>query len=167
MRGQVRIRKNRVQVGGAVVEEDPKTEASKRPLDLADATIGALAAWQIAQAAEHEQWGDAYVDSGYVFTKENGEPLLPQYASRLFDKLRLKAGLPKMTFHGQRHEATSLELEAGVPLAVVSKRRGHSSVQITADRYGHLIGSASREAAEQTIAIVPRAGAHTVHTQEV
>lgn len=161
---RVTIRANRTQVGGKVVEQTPKTAAGERVLDIADATVGALAAWQIAQADEREQWGDGYSDAGYVFTKENGEPLLPQYATRLFDKLRLQAGLPKLTFHGQRHEAVSLMLNSGVPLAIASKRVGHSSVQITADLYGHMIGSASKDAAEQAVASVPRAGAHTVHT---
>lgn len=73
-----------------------------------------------------------------------------------------------MTFHGQRREAISLLLSAGVPLAVVSKRAGHSSVQITADLCGHLIGSADRDAAETAVAMVPRnSGARAVHTPAI
>jgi integrase len=150
------VRANRTQVGGKVVEQTPKTKAGVRTIELADATVGALIAWQIAQQAEADAWGEAWSHTGYVFSYENGEPLLPQYATRLFDKLRVKAGLPKMTFHGQRHEAISLMLEGGVSIAIASKRAGHSSIQITADRYGHLIGSASKDAAETAVALVPR-----------
>lgn len=163
----ITIRANRVQVGSKVVEQTPKTKAGTRTLEIADATVGSLVAWKFVQDAEAAAWGDAWASDGHVFTYEDGRALLPQYATRLFDKIRDKAGLPPMTFHGQRHEAISLMLSAGVPLAVVSKRAGHSSVQITADLYGHLIGSADRDAAETAVAMVPRnAGAHTVHTQE-
>jgi uncharacterized protein YbjT (DUF2867 family) len=40
-------------------------------------------------------------------------------------------------------------LAAGVPLAVVSKRLGHSSVSITSDTYSHLLDGVGREAAER------------------
>jgi hypothetical protein len=55
-------------------------------------------AWQIAQAAEREAWGAAWVNSGHVFTNERGEQLRLQYVTRLFDKLRRRADLPPMTF---------------------------------------------------------------------
>ena len=82
-------------------------------------------------------WGAAYDDSGRVFTMEDGRPLKLQYVTRLFEKLRAKAKLPKMTLHGTRHQQASLQLAAGTPLAVVSKRLGHSSVAVTADIYSH------------------------------
>lgn len=164
----ISIHANRVQIGSKTVEQTPKTKSGTRTLDLADATVGVLIAWQFAQDTEAAAWGDAWEGDGHVFTYENGRPLLPQYATRLFDKLRIKAELPPMTFHGQRHEAISLMLSAGVPLAVASKRASHSSVQITADLYGHLIGSADRDAAETAVGMVPRNGsAHTMHTHGV
>ena len=47
-------------------------------------------------------------------------------------------------------------LAAGVPLAVVSKRLGHSSVAITSDTYSHLLEGVGRKAAERAAALVPR-----------
>jgi len=122
-------------------------------------------AWQIAQAAEREAWGEAYADTDRVFTMEHGRPVQPQYATRLFDKLRIKAGLPKMTFHGLRHQQASLQLAAGTPLAVVSKRLGHSSVAVTADIYSHLLRSTEHDAANNAAALVPprKEVAHTLH----
>ena len=84
-------------------------------------------AWQIAQAAERDALGADWTPTGYVFTYADGQPLKPQYVTRLFEKLRVQAGLPKMTFHGQRHQQASLQLAAGTPLAVVSKRLGDSA----------------------------------------
>ena len=47
-------------------------------------------------------------------------------------------------------------LAAGVPLAVVSKRLGHSSIAITSDTYSHLLEGVGRQAAERAAALVPR-----------
>ncbi|GAA1768471.1 tyrosine-type recombinase/integrase [Agromyces humatus] len=167
-RRAVTVRNNRIQAGTEIVEAAPKTRAGRRTVDLDDRSSGALVRWRLAQQEEAADWGDAYTETGYVFTYEDGQPLRPQYASRLFDKLRVEAGLPKMTFHGQRHENASLMIAAGTDIAIVSKRLGHSSVSITGDICSHLIGSASRHAAESTAALVPvkSAGAHTLHTQE-
>jgi len=40
-----------------------------------------------AQVTERDRWGDAWVDSGRVFTKENGEPLNTDSVSQRFDRL--------------------------------------------------------------------------------
>lgn len=145
-----------------------KTDAGKRRVALDDRAVGALVAWQIQQAAERESWGAAYAGAGHVFTMEDGRPLKPQYATRLFEKLRTQAGLPRMTFHGQRHQQASLQLSAGTPLAVVSKRLGHSSVSVTADIYSHLLESTEHDAANAAAALVPprKAPARTVHAHE-
>jgi integrase len=76
----------------------------------------------------------------------------------------VKAKLPKLTFHGQRHEAgslmieageESLMIEAGEESLIISRILGHSSVAITSDVYGHMIGSASKRAVENGAAPVP------------
>ena len=161
------IRNNRTQAGADIVEGAPKASSGRRVLDIDDTVAGVLIGWKLTQQQEAQQWGEAWTDSGYVFTYENGEPLKPQYATRLFETLRTQANLPKLTFHGQRHESASLMIASGTDIAVVSKRLGHSSLQITSDMYGHLIGSASRDAAERSVALVPRekVDAHTLHTQ--
>ena len=47
-------------------------------------------------------------------------------------------------------------LAANVPLAVASKRLGHSSAAFTADTYSHLLEGVGRAAAEATAALIPR-----------
>ncbi len=144
-----------------------KTDAGKRRVALDDRAVGALMSWQIAQAAEQEAWGPAYATGGHVFTYEDGRPLKLQYATRLFDKLRVQAGLPQMTLHGLRHQQASLQLSAGTPLAVVSKRLGHSSISVTADIYSHLLESTEHDAANAAASLVParKVDARTVHAQ--
>jgi integrase len=52
--------------------------------------------------------------------------------------------------------SASLQLAAGVDIAIVSKRLGHSKIDLTSDTYGHLIGKAGKQAAEASAALVPR-----------
>ncbi|EIC06301.1 integrase family protein [Microbacterium laevaniformans OR221] len=164
-RRELTVRTTRVQTRSAVVENSPKTSAGRRVVQLDDAAVGALVAWQIAQEADRLNCGTLWEGDGHVFTYENGTPLRPQYVTRLFETLRSEIGLPDMTLHGLRHMHASLLLASGTDIALVSKRLGHSSISITSDIYTHLIGDAGRRAAEGASALIPRASAHTLHTQ--
>lgn len=163
-RGVITVRRNRTTAGVEQVDGPTKTKAGARILDLDDRTVGALLAWQLAQGAERAAWGPAWEGSGYVFTYENGSPIKPQYVTRLFEALRKQAHLPVMTLHGLRHMNASLMLAAGTPMVVVSKRLGHSNLAVTADIYSHLVGSASRDAANRAASLVPSRGGDVLTT---
>jgi integrase len=164
-RREITVRHTRVRSGKTIVETSPKSRAGRRIIELDDTTVAALVSWQIKQASERDEWADAWQDTGYVFTYEDGRPLRPEYASRLFETIRDKAGLENASIHSLRHMHASLLLASGADIAVVSKRIGHSTIALTSDVYSHLIASASRRAAEGAAALVPRASAHTLHTQ--
>ena len=119
-------------------------------------------AHQLRQAEEAEAAAEAWQTQGHVFTMEDGRPLDPSYVTRLFQRLRMAPGeeLPPLTFHGLRHCAASLMLASGADIAVVSKLLGHASVAITADVYGHMIGTIAQEAVDGAANLI----AHTVHT---
>lgn len=159
---QLHVRHNRTQAKGRVVETSAKTRAGARTIDLDDRTVGALIGWKLRQDSEATEWAEAWRGTGYVFTYEDGSPLRPLYVTRLFDTIRAAAGLPTLTFHGLRHEAASLMIASGADIALVSKRLGHSTIGVTSDIYSHLIGSASRQAAEAAAALVPKQGATTM-----
>lgn len=60
------------------------------------------------------------------------------------------AGIAKrIRWHDLRHTAATLMLQAGAPIAHVSRVLGHSSIAITADRYGHLVTEDLRAAVER------------------
>lgn len=50
--------------------------------------------------------------------------------------------------HDLRHTHASWLIDAGVPLPVISKRLGHSSISVTVDVYGHLASDADTKAAD-------------------
>ena len=64
--------------------------------------------------------------------------------------------MPTLRLHGLRHTWVSLLLASGVPLAIVSKMAGHSSVGVTVDLYGHLLEGAGQQVAAAVGAMVPR-----------
>ena len=124
------------------------------------------------QDADRRDWGDRWCGEQWVFTREDGAPLLPQFVTKRFEVAVRRAALPAMTFHGLRHQHASLLIAQGVELAIVSKRLGHSSIAITNDLYSHLLKDANRQAAEAAEALVLQpaglaaaAAVHTLHTQ--
>lgn len=114
-------------------------------------------AHRLAQDAHRVEWGDAYSDHGLVFAREDGTPWPPTRLTKRFNELVRAAGLPKVNLHALRHGQASLMLAAGVPIAVVSKRLGHSTISLTSDTYSHLLEGVGRDAAERAAALVPRA----------
>jgi integrase len=52
-------------------------------------------------------------------------------------------------FHDLPHSCATLLIAQGVPLKTVSDILGHSSIQITADIYGHSQNDQKRDATEQ------------------
>ncbi len=125
---------------------------------LSEFAVGTLLAWQPRQAQEAEAAADAWQTDGHVFTMDDGRPLDPAYITRLFQKLRKghREELPYIKFHGLRHCAASLMLASGADIAVVSKLLGHASISITADVYGHLVGTVASDAVNGAANLITR-----------
>jgi hypothetical protein len=102
------IASRRTRVGYTMVDRaGTKTAAGARVVDLDAETVEGLKLWRKAQAAEREGWGPAYVDSGYVFTDESGQPLHADHAANRFDRLVRKASVPTIRFHDLPHTPRS------------------------------------------------------------
>ncbi len=149
------------QLGWESVQGRPKTEASDRTIALDEDTITALRAHRKRQAAEQLAAGEAWTDSGFVFTDEIGRPLHPQQVSDQFYRLAFQVGLPPVRLHDLRHGAASLMLAAGVDLKVVQETLGHVSSTFTRDTYTSVYPEVARAAAESTAALVNTAASST------
>ncbi|WP_328973042.1 site-specific integrase [Streptomyces sp. NBC_00239] len=145
-----------VQDGWEVVESAPKTDSGERIISLDEYTAEVLEAHRIKQGAERLEWGEAWTDSGRMFTQENGEWLHPGTLTDQFERLVELSGLPPIRMHDLRHVAASLMLAAGVDVKIVSETLGHSDSRITRDIYQSVMPKAARDAAEATAAMVPR-----------
>jgi integrase len=158
-RGHLRVAQQIVQVGSALHVGPPKTRRGVRTVPLDGVTVAVLRDHRRRQQAERRSWGSAWVDSGLVFTREDGRPLSPEVISRRFKVAARRADVPVIRFHDLRHTSASLALAAGVAIKVVSDRLGHSTSGITADLYTHVTPAVAREAADaiaRTFAAVQR-----------
>ncbi|MFD9567688.1 tyrosine-type recombinase/integrase [Streptomyces sp. NPDC059994] len=147
-----------VQDGWEVRESAPKTNAGERVISIDDYTDEILEAEALRQDVDRIEWGEAWVESGRLFTRENGEWIHPGWLTDQFEKLVELAGLPPIRLHDLRHVAASLMLAAGVDIKIVSETLGHSETRVTHDIYQSVMPKQAADAAEATAAMVPRGG---------
>lgn len=55
------------------------------------------------EASERLAFGTGYIDSGLVFTQEDGSPLIPLIFTQRFQRAARDAGVPRIRFHDLRH----------------------------------------------------------------
>ncbi len=138
--GKVSIKQALVrQKGGSVIGEGKIGEKGWRTVPIPSPVVRALIDHRDRQEKERIDAGDAWEDNGLVFCTPIGTLLDPDNHRKSFSKLTEKAGLGRWHPHELRHSATSIMLAQGVPIDVVSKTVGHTSIRITADVYGHLL----------------------------
>jgi integrase len=151
----VRQRVDRYQKIGPV-----KTEAGERTVPLPPALVNTLREWKLACPGS---------DLGLAFPTQTGRPhALADIVRRSFQPAQVAAGVVNARgrakyggLHTLRHFYASWCINRtedgglGLPLKLVQARLGHASIQMTADRYGHLFPSgddgAELAAAEQAI----------------
>ena len=155
--GRVAIRRALVPINGRVCETEPKTKRGRRLIALDTETVAVLRQQAARQLAEQQALGDGWLDSGRVFTAENGAQLHPERISALFARLARAAALPPIPLHGLRHTYASLALAKGVNAAIVPRRLGHATVAFTLDIYSHVLPQVDAEAAEVIAAFSMRA----------
>lgn len=136
---KIEISSVRTSAGNQIINKRPKNETSRRVLYIPEDLVLALQQEQECQSAYKSKLGDGYIDSGYVFTHEDGRPVRPNYASDLFTKFIQDNGLPPLTLHGLRHSFASIANANGIPMYDIGKALGHSSPATTSKIYTHLL----------------------------
>lgn len=145
---RLRVIRSAVAVDYGVDIQPPKTKKGRRSLNLDATTVSALRSWRKRQNEERLACGEAWQDTGLVFTREDGSMIHPEHLSDLFTRRAKAAGLPRIRFHDLRHTYATAALSAGVHVKVVSERLGHATVAITLDTYSHVLPSMDESAAE-------------------
>jgi integrase len=154
-RAAVTVNAALVQVGGKLVWGKPKSKAGERVVGLDRGSVEAVRAHRTLRKRERLAAGEAWTESGRMFTDELGERLHPEYVSRRFRELAAQAGLPVIKFHAARHTAATLALEAGVDVKIVSEQLGHSTTRITQDLYQHVRLQLHHDSAEKVRQLLP------------
>ncbi|GAA4898044.1 tyrosine-type recombinase/integrase [Streptomonospora salina] len=153
--GAIGITTQVVQLGWDTAVSTPKSAAGRRTITLDEDTVDVLKPWRKRQRQERLKAGEAWVESGRVFTHPDGTGLHPGWVSGLFCRIAAEAGLPPISLHGLRHGAASLSLAAGVDVKVVSSELGHSTTSFTQDTYQSVFPDVAKAAAEATAKLLP------------
>jgi integrase len=135
-------------VDGQLEISEPKSGRSRRTVPLSQAAVALLKGQKAAQAAERLRAGQAWTDTGLVFTDEIGGPVYPRAILRAVQRCAARAGIKDVTVHTLRHSAAVAWLESGVHIKAVADLLGHSSIAITGDIYGHASDAATRAAVD-------------------
>ena len=146
-RAEAAIKGSLVRSDGNLIVADTKSLRSRRTVSLSPTTMQFLAQHRARQRAERCAAANLWADTGFVFVTELGQPADPRNLLRATTIASKKAGLPPVGVHALRHTYATVALLHGVPIHVVSRNLGHSSIAITADIYGHLTDEAARTAA--------------------
>ena len=133
-------------VGGQLLRRETKTETSEAPLPLPDLCTAALKLRRQQQDANREQAGDAWTDSGLVFTTLHGTPIEPRNFNRSFDRRIRQAGVSKITVHGARKTCGSLLAALDVHPRVAMQILRHSKIAVTMEIYTEIPSAATRDA---------------------
>ena len=144
-RQTVTVRRALQRVGGTLITVEPKTEQSRREIDLLPMALPFLAELRRRPIQSAQ---------GYVFTGPTGQPLDGTAVTKRLQARLADLGLPRVTFHALRHTTATLALVAGVDARVVMELLGHSQISLTLNTYSHVIRAQKQDAAERMNALL-------------
>jgi len=142
------IREARYQVSGEQGQKSAKADRV-REIPLNETAVRALIAERDRQRCRMDDAGEAWINSGHVFTDELGAPLSPMALTNAFGRCARAAGLPTRRMHDLRHTAATFILSGGSSAVAASKILGHSEESTTLRLYGHVIGQDEARASRQ------------------
>lgn len=135
--GKVTINKTTQYIDKHIFEKTTKTENSDRVNYITKTTIEILKKYQKEQLEKQLQLGSKWNKTNRVFTTDFGGDIHPDTPTKILDKIIKKYNLKRITFHGLRHTNVSLMISKGIQTQIISRKVGHSSVQVTDRIYSH------------------------------
>lgn len=125
-------------------EDTTKTAAGVRQIPLGADLVAALKGWRLRSHYSR--------DDDLVFTdKRGGYVCHANFIKRRFKPLAARAGVKIDNWHALRHYAVSTWIEAGLSPKSVQAFAGHSSLEVTMSRYGHLFEDTAHQEAMDRI----------------
>ena len=146
----VEVAESAEEVHGELLYGPPKTY-SRRRVEIPEGLA--------LELREHLLGRPSDIDA-FVFTAPDDGPLRhSNFYRRHYKPAVVRAGLdPRTRFHDLRHAAAAMMIGEGAHLLVVKERLGHSSISVTADRYGPPLPLALGGPDEPTRGRLPRFG---------
>jgi len=141
--GVIRVERSWDRLEGVI---EPKSRAGRRAVPIVAALRPHLAASKLSRDS-----------AGAFFFGRGIAAVQPRRSRPRAEKAWKAAGLAPIGLHECRHTFASISIAAGVNAKALSSYLGHSSIQITLDRYGHLMPGNEDEAVALIDAYLERA----------
>ena len=145
-KGEARIRWQIQRLDGQLVRRRTKTVGSDALLPLPDICVDALRSHRSMTNRRRQQAGEAWHETGLVFTTMFGLPLDPRNFNRSFRTRSEVAGVPIIPVHSTRRTCASLLVELGVHPRVAMAIMRHSQISVTMNIYSQVSSESARAA---------------------
>ena len=123
-----------------LILKKPKTDSSIRKVWLPKTLAYILREWKKSQDELRGFLGDEYQDFDLVVALPNGRPCEDRIILKEFEKLREKAGLPRVVFHSLRHSSTTYKLKLNHgDLKATQGDTGHAEIDMITKVYAHIL----------------------------
>ncbi|NTW16618.1 MAG: site-specific integrase [Syntrophaceae bacterium] len=110
--------------------QKPKTKNAIRKINMTDRLVRELKQWKLACPINKQD---------IVFPSPEGcRTMHTNVMNRFFYPALRRAGLRQVSFHSLRHSNASFRIQAGQNIKYIQSQRGHASINMTMDVYGHL-----------------------------
>jgi len=154
---KISINQQLITENGKPVISPLKTKGSKRTIAIPGEVSEAIKAYKDFKRAELKDNGfndiqikEMLAPDKILFTTSEGTPFEPGNFVRNFKSLLKTVGLPEdLRFHDMRHSFAVISLQQGVDIKTLQSDMGHTSIETTLDRYGHVNEDMKRAAANK------------------
>jgi integrase len=176
--GMLTVRAALQRVDRKLIQVEPKSTTSRRPVNLPSACLNALTRHKAKQDEERAWAGSRWQETGYVFTTRVGTPMDARDLLRGYYRITrpktkpgqepVKLPFPSIRFHDLRHSTATILLAQGVPARYITELLGHSQVSFTMQTYAHALPEVQRSVATKMDEILnPKPVATSVATKPV
>lgn len=130
----------------------PKSSASIRDIPVSEEILTTL--------KEHKQKMNKRYGSNitnpteYIITHRKCHPVEPKTMQEYFKEVVKYSGIDKANFHTLRHTFATRALEAGVDFKTLSVLLGHSDINVTMNRYAHVLEDTKRSAMKNILSVI-------------
>jgi integrase len=155
--GVLVIEDTRVVVAGRAERSDGKSDAGNRDISLDSFTVEHLRRYLERIDREREAFEGDYPDHDYLMVGPEGRPLHPDTITARFNRLVDRAGVPRIRLHDVRHTYSTLALDNGQNVKLLSERIGHADTSVTLKIYTHRTSGADRAMADQMGSLIQAA----------
>jgi integrase len=152
--GTLSVTKNATRVSNGtghtkIVIGDPKTKSGKRVVTIPEPILPILQQWRRQLAEERLAAGPHWQDGNLAFPGYMGAMLDRSNVRRRLQRLCREAGIEYINVHGLRHTFATRMIEEDVSARTVQEMLGHSRVEMTLNKYVHVLSDEKRKASER------------------